>query len=61
MRAKAPPGLLPGCARPMSQTQGCNTETERALAQRVLAEVPLRRFPEEPLIPPEQDEVSRLT
>jgi ethanolamine ammonia-lyase large subunit len=36
------------------------TETERALAQRVLAEVPLRRFLEEPLIPPEQDEVSRL-
>jgi ethanolamine ammonia-lyase large subunit len=36
------------------------TETERALAQQVLADVPLRRFLEEPLIPPEQDEVSRL-
>ena len=33
---------------------------ERALAQWALAEVPLRRFLEEPLIPPEQDEVSRL-
>jgi ethanolamine ammonia-lyase large subunit len=36
------------------------TEQERAVAQRVLAEVPLRQFIEEPLIPPEQDEVSRL-
>jgi ethanolamine ammonia-lyase large subunit len=36
------------------------TELERAVAQRVLAEVPLRRFIEEPLIPPERDEVSRL-
>ncbi|MEM1436907.1 MAG: ethanolamine ammonia-lyase subunit EutB [Pseudomonadota bacterium] len=33
---------------------------ERALAQRCLAEVPLRRFLEEPLIPPETDEVSQL-
>ncbi|RYU62466.1 ethanolamine ammonia-lyase subunit EutB [Methylolobus aquaticus] len=33
---------------------------ERALAQWALAEVPLRRFLEEPLIPPEQDEVTRL-
>jgi len=33
---------------------------ERALAQWALAEVPLRRFLEEPLIPPEQDEVSGL-
>ncbi|BBA32781.1 ethanolamine ammonia-lyase heavy chain [Methylocaldum marinum] len=36
------------------------SEEERAVAQRVLAEVPLRRFLEEPLIPPEDDEVSRL-
>ncbi|BBL74267.1 ethanolamine ammonia-lyase subunit EutB [Methylomagnum ishizawai] len=36
------------------------SEAERAIAQRVLAGVPLRRFLEEPLIPPEQDEVSRL-
>lgn len=33
---------------------------ERALAQWALSEVPLRRFLEEPLIPSEQDEVSRL-
>ena len=32
----------------------------RALAQCALAEVPLRRFLDEPLIPPEQDEVTRL-
>ena len=31
------------------------SEVERALAQLVLAEVPLRRFIEEPLIPPEDD------
>jgi ethanolamine ammonia-lyase large subunit len=36
------------------------TEEERAVAQRVLADVPLAQFIEEPLIPPEQDEVSRL-
>ncbi len=36
------------------------TEVERALAQKCLAEVPLSRFLEEPLIPPESDEVSRL-
>ncbi|AEG01382.1 ethanolamine ammonia-lyase subunit EutB [Methylomonas methanica] len=36
------------------------SEVERALAQRLLAEVPLSRFIEEPLIPPETDEVSRL-
>ncbi len=36
------------------------SEEERAVAQRVLADVPLRRFLEEPLIPPEDDEVSRL-
>lgn len=36
------------------------SEEERAVAQRVLAEVPLRQFFEEPLIPPEDDEVSRL-
>lgn len=36
------------------------SEVERALAQRLLAEVPLSRFIEEPLIAPETDEVSRL-
>lgn len=36
------------------------SEVERALAQRLLAEVPLRRFIEEPLLAPESDEVSRL-
>ncbi|WP_434113095.1 ethanolamine ammonia-lyase subunit EutB [Methylocaldum sp. GT1TLB] len=36
------------------------SEEERAVAQRLLAEVPLCRFLEEPLIPPEEDEVSRL-
>ncbi len=36
------------------------SEEERAVAQRVLAEIPLCRFLEEPLIPPEEDEVSRL-
>src|SRR5437868_14378775 len=33
---------------------------ERAAAQVVLAEVPLQRFIEEPLVPYEQDEVTRL-
>jgi len=37
-----------------------SSEVERALAQHVLADVPLRQFIEEPLIPPEQDEVSHL-
>jgi len=36
------------------------SEVERALAQRLLAGVSLRQFIEEPLIAPEQDEVSRL-
>lgn len=36
------------------------SEVERALAQRLLADVPLSRFLEEPLIPPESDEVSKL-
>ena len=36
------------------------SELERAMAQRVLAEVPLSQFIEEPLIPPEIDEVSQL-
>jgi len=36
------------------------SEVERAVAQRLLADVPLKQFIEEPLIPPEQDEVSRL-
>ncbi len=33
---------------------------ERALAQAALADVPLKRFLDEPLIPPEKDEVSAL-
>lgn len=33
---------------------------ERAAAQICLAEVPLRRFLEDPIIPPEEDEVTRL-
>ncbi|NOV30630.1 ethanolamine ammonia-lyase subunit EutB [Methylomonas sp. ZR1] len=37
-----------------------DSEVERAVAQRALADVPLRRFIEEPLIAPELDEVSRL-
>ncbi|MDX8129881.1 ethanolamine ammonia-lyase subunit EutB [Methylomonas sp. OY6] len=37
-----------------------DSEVERAVAQRVLADVPLRRFIEEPLIAPELDEISRL-
>ncbi len=36
------------------------SEEERAVAQRVLADVALRRFLEEPLIAPESDEVTRL-
>lgn len=36
------------------------SEVERALAQKCLSEVPLQRFLDEPLIPPESDEVSRL-
>jgi ethanolamine ammonia-lyase large subunit len=36
------------------------SEVERALAQKCLADVPLRAFLEDPLIPPELDEVTRL-
>lgn len=36
------------------------TESERVAAQRELADVPLKRFLEEPLIPYETDEVTRL-
>jgi ethanolamine ammonia-lyase large subunit len=36
------------------------SEEERAVAQQVLADVPLRQFLEEPVIDPEIDEVSRL-
>ncbi len=36
------------------------SEAERIAARMALADVPLRRFLEEPLIPPEIDEVSRL-
>lgn len=37
-----------------------DSEVERAVAQQLLADVPLRQFLEEPLIAPEHDEVSRL-
>jgi len=37
-----------------------NSEVERAIAQQVLANVPLKQFIEYPLIDPEVDEVSRL-
>ena len=37
-----------------------STATERAVAQWVLADLPLTTFLDEPLIPPEDDEVSRL-
>src|SRR5262245_41627071 len=33
---------------------------ERVAAKRALADVPLRRFVEEPLIPPERDELTRV-
>ncbi|WFP51576.1 ethanolamine ammonia-lyase subunit EutB [Methylomonas sp. EFPC3] len=36
------------------------SEFERAVAQQILADVPLREFLEQPLIAPERDEVSRL-
>jgi ethanolamine ammonia-lyase large subunit len=36
------------------------SEEERAIAQRVLADVPLRHLLNEPLVPPEDDEVSTL-
>lgn len=36
------------------------SEVERAVAQQLLAEVPLQRFLDQPLIAPERDEVSRL-
>jgi len=36
------------------------SEVERAVAQQILADVPLRQFLEQPLIAPEHDEVSRL-
>jgi ethanolamine ammonia-lyase large subunit len=36
------------------------SELERAVAQRLLADIPLTDFLEQPLIAPEQDEVSRL-
>lgn len=36
------------------------SEVERAIAQKLLAELPLETFLNEPLIPPEQDEISRL-
>ncbi|MGB9080907.1 MAG: ethanolamine ammonia-lyase subunit EutB, partial [Desulfuromonadaceae bacterium] len=36
------------------------SETERAVAQWLLADLPLKQFLSEPLIPPEDDEVSRL-
>jgi len=36
------------------------SEEERAVAQWLLADLPLTRFLDEPLVPPEEDEVSRL-
>jgi ethanolamine ammonia-lyase large subunit len=36
------------------------TDEERWAARHVLADIPLRRFLAEPLVPPEEDEVSRL-
>lgn len=36
------------------------SEVERAVAQQILADVPLRQFLDQPLIAPEHDEVSRL-
>ena len=57
-------GLL-GKASPLRSADqlaglAAESEEERAIAQRVLANVPLRQFLAEPLIPPERDEVSRL-
>lgn len=54
--AKATPG------RAADELAGlaADSEVERAVAQLILAEVPLRRFIEEPLLAPEHDEVSRL-
>ena len=37
-----------------------DSEEERAIAQWILADLPLTEFLAEPLIPPEEDEVSRL-
>ena len=37
-----------------------DSEVERAVAQQLLAEIPLRQFIEQPLIAPEHDEVTRL-
>jgi ethanolamine ammonia-lyase large subunit len=37
-----------------------DSEVERAIAQQLLAEVPLKQFIEEPLLAPEADEVTRL-
>ena len=36
------------------------SQAERVAAQMRLADVPLKRFLNEPLIPPEQDEITRL-
>ncbi|MEE4360014.1 MAG: ethanolamine ammonia-lyase subunit EutB [Pseudomonadales bacterium] len=56
LMAKATP------ARSGDQLAGiaAHSAEERALAQRCLAELPLAHFLDEPLIAPEQDEVSRL-
>lgn len=53
------------CASPMRSGDALagvapDTEARRMAARWVLADLPLRRFLEEPLIPPEIDEVSRL-
>lgn len=56
LMAKATPG------RAADELAGlaAESEVERAVAQHLLAEVPLKQFIEEPLIAPEVDEVSRL-
>ncbi|MDP9824668.1 ethanolamine ammonia-lyase subunit EutB [Kineosporia succinea] len=49
-------------ARSGDELAGCaaNSDAERVAAQLALAEVPLRQFLEEPLVPYETDEVTRL-
>src|SRR5689334_9623372 len=56
LMAKATPLRSGDCLAEISAADA----TERAAAQMLLADVPLQRFLEEPLIPYEQDEVTRL-
>ena len=56
LMAKASPLRSGDCLAGIAATNA----TERVAAQYCLAEVPLRRFLEEPLIPYERDEVTRL-